>query len=160
MVLNDECVHISFRKEDFRVSFLEPFLTVFCSALIVSELFFLISDNNSQLVLLILVPTIVLLLCCTATFILQAFFRFDLGPEGIHSFDLWCRPQLTAWDAIRDIRRVRSAGLEYLQIVVQGRPEVIWIPLFVKRDLVLRSMLMTYTHHSLPLTRKLLQVWP
>ena len=88
MRLHEDCVHISFRKEDFRVSFLAPFLVVFVSALIVCEVFFILTGNNSSQVLFLLVPGIVLVLCSAAILIIQGRYKFDLGPDGISCYNL------------------------------------------------------------------------
>lgn len=160
MRLHEDCVHISFRKEDFRVSFLAPFLVVFVSALLVCELFFIVTGNNSFQVLFLLVPGIVLVLCSSAILIIQGRYKFDIGPDGISCYNFWCRPIETSWDSIEDWRVVRTAGLSYLQVSVRNTKETIWIPLFVKRELTLRKMLATYTHNSRELYQKLNQIWP
>lgn len=160
MGLNEDCVHISFREEDFQVSFWAPFLVIFFAALLVTELFFIFSGNNSFQVLFLLVPGIVLALCSSAVLLMQYRYKFKLSPDGLFCYNFWCRPHTTEWERIDDFRIVRSAGLSYLQVVIQNDPKAIWIPLFVKRESTLHEMLKVYTHNSRDLYRKLDQAWP
>lgn len=159
MGMSGQFLRISFRKEDFQVAFLRPFLLIFLSALTICEIFFLISGNSSHAVVFVILPTLVTLLCTAAVSLLQARYKFGLGPAGIRCYDFWCRPQSTAWEDVADIKLVNTAGLEYLQIVSKTTTRPIWLPLFVRRDSVLRQMLMTYTHHSLELNQKLESIW-
>lgn len=153
-------IHLSFRKEDFRVTFLAPFLVIFLSALAVSELFFILSGNNDFQTLALLVPGIVLVLCSSAVLIIQSRYKFDVGPEGIHCYNFWCRPIETSWDSIEDLKLVKTAGLSYLQVFVRGNSQTIWIPMFVKRDLALKNLIVTYTHQSRDIHSKLTKIWP
>lgn len=159
MGLYDHFHHISFRKEDFRVSFLQPFCLIFLSALCVSEVFFLLSGNNSHQVLFVILPCVVTVLCVMAVLLLRSSCKFGLGPEGISCRDFWRSSQNATWEDVDDIRLVRTAGLEYLQVFVRGRIAPIWLPLFVCRRKTLRQMFMTYTHGSLKLHEKLMKIW-
>lgn len=159
MGLNEECIHICFRKENFRVSFLEPFVIVFVAAMIVCEAFFVLMGNSSPQVLFVFVPVTVSSLCTIAILFLQSRYKFGLGPDGIECYDFWCRPSNAGWDEVQDIRLVRTAGLEYLQIFMNDRSQAIWIPLFVKRYSTLQQLMMTYTHHSFVLHDKLTKIW-
>lgn len=155
MGFREDVIHISVRRENFRVTFLHPFLVVFCSALLVCECFFLLIGHSGSQVAFVIIPGIVLLLCVAAVVILQMRFQVGMGPEGIRCYDFWCRPLQTDWEQIRDVRVVRTAGLEYLQVLLMGNSRSIWIPLFVYRSRLLKSLMLTYTRHSCELQQKL-----
>ncbi len=144
MHLTEPCRHISFRKEDFHVSFAQPFTLVFLCALTLSEVMFLFSENNSLQVLLLILPMVVVVLCTLAVAFMCVKFKFVIGPDGIDCYDFWGRAHQASWGNICHYQSVSLLGLDYLKIDIKG-DRAIWLPLFVSRFTVLEELLETYT---------------
>ena len=148
MKLASGIVHVSFRRENFRISFLQPFLLIFLSALILSELVFTMSGNTNRFVLLVVLPTLVSFFCVTAVALLKLRCKIQVSRDGIDCFDLWSRSHRIRWDSIADVKLIRTAGLPYLKLALQGRTRGVSLPLFVSRPQVLKEVMTLYLESS------------
>lgn len=150
MIGSNGIVRISVRTEDFHVDFGETFRMVFFAALFLVESFFLLTGNSTPLLMVIILPTLVAVLCMTIVAPMVLRFKFEIGPEGIDCFDIWCRPHRTPWSAVQECRVIKFLGLAYLRVVVRDSRRAIWLPLFVRRYDLLRDLLISYApaeHH-------------
>ncbi|MEW4490827.1 hypothetical protein AB1L42_22285 [Thalassoglobus sp. JC818] len=144
MKLADDIVRVSFRREDFRISFSQPFLLVFVVALLTTECVFVLNGEANFQLLAFVLPLLVTVLCTSAILLLKYRFPFQVSRDGIACYDFWCRPQRTSWDAVSDCEIVTTAGLRYLKVRAKGNSRDIWIPLFVTRSATLRDLLSLY----------------
>lgn len=157
MRVMDDTIRISVRHEDFRVDLARPFIPVAIGALVASELFFILRGTSSLQMLLIGVPVAVMLTCGAILMLMCLRYKFEVGPEGIDSFDFLRRVHRTPWDAVQSIQFFSLFGLDYLVVRVEGHRRALWIPLFVTRYELLRDLLVTYADASHRLADKLEQ---
>ena len=148
MKLVNGITRVSFRREDFRISFRQPFLMIFAASLILTECIFTLTGNNSGQIVYVVLPTLVTLMCAAAVLVLKFRVTYQLSPDGISCSDLWKRPHYVAWDNVIDIDFVQTIGLRYLKVVVRGTDRSIWLPLFVTRSATLQNLLTHYLNNS------------
>ena len=153
----ENVIPLSFRREDFRVAMGRPFWPVCIGALLASEALQILPGTASLHVLVFVVPIAVIVLCALILMLMAMLYRVEVGPEGIHCYDVWSRPRHASWSTITRARMVRLFGLDYLVIHSQDRRRPLWIPMFVSRDHLFRDMLITYTDATHGLQQKLEQ---
>jgi len=151
--LSEPCQRISFRREDFRLSFTKPFFTIFVIALLLAEAICLATDHCSFAVTLVILPSLVFVLCSLLMGFLRLRLRFEVGPNGIDCVDMWYRSHC-GWDEIHQFQLISLFGLSYLKVAVSHN-KAMWVPLFVNRSEMLEDLLLTYTHDDPRLTRVL-----
>ena len=158
MRLSDDVIHVSFRREDFRIAFGPPFLLVFAATLALSEALFIYLGNDARHILFLVLPVLVTVLCVVAISLMTIRSAFQLSRDGIACYDLWSRPHATSWDVVQDVQRVQSVGFSYLKITLRDKKQVIWLPLFVSRASRLEELLTHYLEATIP-TLELSRIW-
>ena len=149
MRLANGIIRVSFRREDFRVAFLPPFLLAATISLLLSECLFAFTGGHSRQVLLVVVPFLVVVFCSFAILLLRASSLFQVSRQGIDRFDLWHRTRHTDWDAVTDAQFVETIGLPYLKLCLRDSAQVIWLPMFVNNSQALRDLLALHLPDSI-----------
>lgn len=150
MRLSDDVIHISFRREDFHISFGHPFLLVFAATLLLSEVLFVSIGNDSQQILFLVLPGLVTILCATAIALLKIRCIIQVSRDGIACYDVWSRPQRISWDVVQHVERVQSVGFSYLKVSARGSGKAFWVPMFVSRERQMEELLTLYLGANAP----------
>ncbi|QDU37627.1 hypothetical protein Mal4_19420 [Maioricimonas rarisocia] len=153
---SDHVMHISFRREEFRMAFEKPFRVVFLASLLVVEPICIVSCGIvSPIVILAWLPLLTGMLAAIAVMVLSALFRFEVGPNGIECYDFWCQPQSTGWSEIRSVSTVSLLGLTYLCLHRDDNLRSIWVPAFVDREAQFDELLQMHAGYDHSVSREL-----
>lgn len=125
-------LHLSFRTEEFQISFAEPFRIIFVASLATLELLALSAGAAGEWWLLAgAIPVLTALLSAISVAVIIWRYRFSVGPDGISCYDFWCQPLTTPWSDMQGLSRIWIPGLAYARITTSDRYRALWLPLFV-----------------------------
>ena len=151
-----DVVKLTFRDDEFEMTFYEPFRMVFVGAQLAAFIFIAIdaSFEIAMMLGLALAP-VTGILCWISTKLMTARFKFHVGPDGIACMNIWCKNQLARWDQIERVETFNFVGMHYLRIWATGDYWPIWLPLFIKQRTHFDNLVESYVGPNHDLVTKL-----
>ena len=154
-LIDEDYLRISLRSEAFRITFEEPFRTVFVFTLVGTVGGFFFQGVTSYTVLGLMIPLATGLMSAAGIEILRRLYQFQITPEALTCYDFWGVRRTIPWNSMRTVRRFDLFGLSYLLIGADRLRSDVWLPLFVERFDVLQDLVGAHVDEQHPLAVQL-----
>lgn len=122
-------LRISFRSLEFRMDYYRLAMSILLPGFVLGELTTWL-QGASLFEILVLIPSLTVSVAFLGAFPFWWYYRYQVGPDGVHGYDFWGRRVRIEWDRIDAARVLRFCGFTYALLRSPGT-RTLWMPLSV-----------------------------
>ena len=142
---------VSFRTQEFRISYWH----LASSTLLLGALPWILAvylGGGGAFDMIVIMPLLGIAVTLLGLLPFWLYYRYEVGPDGIHGYDFWGRRVTLAWQEVAAVRVRRIGGFPYALLEAPGT-RTLWMPLSVNQAEALEECVLRYVPETHPLAQ-------